>query len=132
MDTPPAISSPPPPALPPGKRPFAFRAAKASLFSPFLAFGLNVIVVIGDEMINGFAPSAVALKITLMILIPIFALFTVSGFILGIISLFGISRYGKKGILGYAIIGIVLNGAPWLWIIISSFVITFKHPPTFP
>jgi hypothetical protein len=33
-----------------------------------------------------------------------------SGFILGICALFGISRHGRKGILGRAAVGVVVNG----------------------
>ncbi|MES2573173.1 MAG: hypothetical protein V4710_24330 [Verrucomicrobiota bacterium] len=44
----------------------------------------------------------------------------VAGFIAGIIALFGMSKYGKKGILAPALIGIVING-----LLLSIFVTNF-------
>jgi hypothetical protein len=130
----PSVTSPlPAPALAPRKKSFVFQAAKASLFAPFIAFGLNVIVVVGNVLINGLAhPSANALKITLKITITLFVLFTVSGFILGIVSLFGVRRHGKKGILGYAIAGILLNGLPWVVITASSIVVAYQQTHSTP
>ena len=47
-------------------------------------------------------------------------LLIVVGFLFGIIALFGIPRYGAKGILGPAILGIIINGV-LLFIFFTNF-----------
>lgn len=96
-----------------------------------------MVVVLGmmleSVLVKGIPqPSAIALKVTLIISVAIFTLSTVSGFVLGIVSLFGIQRHGKKGILGYALAGIVLNGLPWVIITTSSIVTVFEHMRSTP
>jgi len=103
MDTLPPIISPPP--LPPSKpvrKPFAFQAAQASLLAPLTAIGIGILVNVG----MGAQRSPLAGIITGSISI----LLVVLGFIFGILALFGIRRYGKKGILGRAIAGVCING----------------------
>jgi hypothetical protein len=46
-------------------------------------------------------------------------LLIVSGFIFGIVALVGVSRYGKKGILGRGIAGVCINGIIIVLMIIS-------------
>ena len=78
--------------------PFAPQAAKASWVSFFFAFGFAYF----------------ARRLTDPMTKPIFALgvalFFVIGFALGISALFGIRKYGTKGILAPAFAGIILNG----------------------
>ncbi len=141
MDAPPAtlpvIPPPPTPALPQRKTPFASHAAKASLFAPFLAVGLVIVVTVGmmveTVLTKGvFDPSPAALRITLAITVAAFILFTICGLIFGIFSMFCIPRYGKKGILGYAIAGIVLNGLPWVLLITKSIMDATKYMNSTP
>lgn len=132
MDAPPVVPPTPPLATPAGKKPFAFQAAKASFFAPFFAFGFGIFValvmMLGSVLTKGnHQPSATTLKITSTTTAIVFILSTLSGLILGIFSLFGVPRYGKKGILGYAIVGVVLNGLPWIYIIISSIVFMIEY-----
>jgi hypothetical protein len=101
MDTPPIISLNPPP-LPPAKKPFAFQAAQASVLAPLISIGIGIIVNVG--LGNQTTPMAT------IIIGSLCTLLIASGFILGISALFGVRRYGRKGILGRAIVGIVING----------------------
>lgn len=105
MNTPPIISPQPPPLPPasPTKKPFAFQAAQASFLAPLISIGIGFFVnVIG----SGGHPSPLAGIITGSLC----SLLIVLGLLFGIIALFGIRRYGKKGILGRAIAGILING----------------------
>jgi hypothetical protein len=100
MNAPPVISQPP--LLPTAKKPFALQAAQASVLSPLIAVGVSIVVNVGMGgqtsplmgMITG------GLSILLIVL----------GFVFGIIALSGVRRHGRKGILGRAIAGIIING----------------------
>ena len=85
-------------APPRDTNPFAPQAAKASWVSFLFAYGFAYFA-------RGFTDPLTK---------PIFALgvalFMVIGFVLGIIALFGIRKYGTKGILIPALVGIILNG----------------------
>jgi hypothetical protein len=101
MDAPPIISPNLPP-LPPTKKPFAFQAAQASVLAPLISIGLGIAVNLG----LGSQPTPSARIITGSLCTLLIGL----GFFFGITALFGIRRYGGKGILGRAIAGIVING----------------------
>lgn len=112
MDTPPIISPNLPP-LSPTKKPFAFQAAHASVLAPLTSIGIGIVVNVGlGSQITPMAKIIVGSLCTLLIS---------SGFILGICALFGIRRYGRKGILGRAIAGIAING---LLLIFMGFAVT--------
>jgi ABC-type molybdate transport system permease subunit len=107
---PPIISQQPPP-LPPSKKPFAFQAAQASLLAPAIAFGIGIVVNVG---LSGQSSPLVGI-----ITGSVSILLIVSGFIFGIVALVGVSRYGKKGILGRGIAGVCINGIIIVLMIIS-------------
>ena|ERR1035441_4906562 len=101
MDIPPIISPNPPP-LPPTKKPFAFQAAQASILAPLISIGIGIVVNVGlGSQTTPMAKIITSSLCTLLI---------GSGLILGICALFGIPRHGRKGILGRAVVGIVVNG----------------------
>jgi ABC-type molybdate transport system permease subunit len=102
MNSPPPVIPPQPPPLPSTRKPFAFQAAQASLLAPLTAVGVSIVVNVG--MANQASPSAKIITGSLCILL------IVLGFVFGIVSLFGVRRHGKKGILGRAIAGICING----------------------
>src|SRR4030043_2056839 len=95
---------------------FSKQAAKASWIIPLLALGM---VAVGNSAMKTSSSTVGPL-----ILVGFVILFFLAGIILGIISLFGIKLYGKKGILAPAIIGILLNvgfSSLLLMIAISAF-----------
>ena len=98
----PPVIPPQPPRLPSTVKPFAFQAAQASLLAPLTAVGVSIVVNVG--MANQASPSVKLITGSLCILL------IVLGFVLGIVSLFGMRRHGKKRILGRAIAGICING----------------------
>jgi hypothetical protein len=110
MDTPPIISPQPPP-LPPSKKPFAFQAAQASLLAPVVAIGMGILVNIG----LGAQPSPLVGMITGSLGI----LLIVLGFVFALVSLSGVRRHGKKGILGRATAGLIINSIILALMIIS-------------
>ena len=88
-----------PPALPSGKperkSAFAHQAAKGSWVSAVLVFA---VLAFGR---NSIAPVVLDLIALLLIVL---------GLVLGVVALFGLPRYGAKGILGPALAGILING----------------------
>ena len=74
------------------KTPFAQRAAKDSWILFFIILIMTTL----------FGISAITDILGILL--------AVSGIVLGIVSMFGISKYGKKKILLPALIGIILNG----------------------
>ena len=81
---------------------FSKQAAKASWIIPLLALGM---MAIGNSAMKSSGSS-----IGPLILGGVVILLFIAGIILGVISLYGIKKYGKKGLLAPAIIGILLNG----------------------
>ena len=80
---------------------FPQQAAKASWIIPLLALGM---MVISNSVMK--SPGA---QLNPLILGGFIVLLFLVGILLGIISLCGIKKYGKQGILAPAITGIVLN-----------------------
>jgi len=111
MDSVPPIIPVKPPPLPSSKKPFAVQAAQASLLAPLTAFGLGIIVNVG--MANQSSPLSQIITGSLCVLL------IVLGLVFGIVALFGVRRYGKKGILGRAIAGICINGILIAFMVIS-------------
>ncbi len=115
-----AGSPPPPPVLvqataqpqsepQPEQKPnaFAHQAAKGSWI-------ICVIVL----LLNGFGKRVIGLGVVLDLVA--FA-GIVAGLALGVIALFGIRKYGTKGILASALVGIVINGL-FLLIFVTNFL----------
>ena len=116
MNTPPIIQRPP---LPPAKRPFAAQAAQVSLLAPIAAIVVGVVVNVGI----GVKPSPVVSIITGCLCV----LLIVSGFVLAIVALTGVRRYGKKGILGFALAGICINTVLIVFMVIGILAFKAKH-----
>ena len=103
MNTPPPLPPQAPPPGIPSLRPtnsFPKQAALFSLVAPFVGFGIGIF---GQQAVQGNRAAAIILGCISTLLI-------LTGFVLGIIALFGIKKYGKKGILGRAIAGVCING----------------------
>jgi len=112
MNIPPPIpSQTPPPVIPvsPPSNPFAKQAALFSFIAPFVSFGIGIF---GQPVVRGNRMAAIILGCVSTLLI-------LAGFVLGIIALFGMKKYGKKGILGRAIAGICINGFLILMMLIA-------------
>src|SRR5579862_590813 len=71
--------------------------ARASWIAPLIGFALNLI------MIGAQVPPTSVLKF-------VGPAFYILGLLFGLIALFGVSKYGKKGILGQALCGMCVNG----------------------
>jgi hypothetical protein len=81
------------------KQSFGEQAAKFSLYAPLVAIGLGIVT------------AGVREQSVMLYAIPILNLtLLVAGFILGIVALMSMKRFGTERILGRAIGGIVLNG----------------------
>lgn len=80
--------------------PFAKRAARYSIYAPIAAVILNWV---------SYAVEVKTLQTQLIIASIGIALF-VAGLILAIIALLGMRKYGKQGILGFALAGLLING----------------------
>jgi hypothetical protein len=85
---------------------FAHRAAKASW-----------IICVVVMLLNGFGKRIVGLGVALEL---VAFLGLVVGLVMGIVALFGIRKYGTKGILANALVGIVINGL-FLLIFVTNF-----------
>jgi hypothetical protein len=90
-------ATPQPPHVP-GKSNFAQQAAKASWMAPVIA------IILGFLANNSRDRSG-----SLIMAFANMGLITI-GFALGIVALLGIRRHGREGVLGPAIIGLVING----------------------
>jgi hypothetical protein len=108
MDAPPIIPIKPP-SLPAAKKPFVFQAAQASILAPAISIVTSIIINSGGQL-PPLARGIAGISCILLILL---------GFIFGIIALFGIRRYGKRGILGRAIAGLCINGILIVFMIAS-------------
>ena len=115
MNTPPPIIPQAPPLPSPSKSPKTFfhHAATYSLLAPFVAVGVNIII--GASRANNPPTTRIETLVTAILLGFIF----LSGLVFGIISLFGIGRYGRAGILWKAVIGI--------FIVVSLFLIAIPN-----
>ena len=100
---------------------FSKQAAKASWIIPLLALGM---MAVGNSVMKTSSSTVGPL-----ILGGFVILFFLAGIILGIISLFGIKVYGKKGILTPAIIGILLN-VSFLSLLLMIAISAFKKAST--
>lgn len=90
--------------LPPGKIPFAQQAARASWVAPVIALGLGCLTNTARQ-----DPSHTSRTAELLIG-GVNVCLILTGFVLGIVALFGIRRYGREKILAPALTGIILNG----------------------
>jgi hypothetical protein len=98
--TAPRPTAAPPRNTPPANtNPFARQAARASWISFIFAYGFAV-------MRRGLEEGS-PMKPFFLMTVPLFLLI---GLTLGVIALFGIRRYGTRGILVPAVIGLILNG----------------------
>ncbi|MHC4087017.1 MAG: DUF4190 domain-containing protein [Planctomycetota bacterium] len=84
------------PAAQTAKTPFARQAAKASWVAPLLCLSLSYLTKPASRVGN-------------MAMVIFMLSFIVAGLVFGIIALFGIRKYGRKGILKPAIAGIIVN-----------------------
>jgi hypothetical protein len=101
MDIPPVISSKPP-LLPAKPKTFFHHAATYCLLAPFVATAANILIA-ASQSANP-QPSRIEVLVPAVIL----SFIILSGFVLGIVSLFGIKRYGKAGILWKAVAGLLI------------------------
>lgn len=86
----------------PDTKPFAEKAARFSLCSPFIAFGLAMLSSMGQAGPRPPKVAAVQGAISLTLVL--------AGLIMGFVALAGIRRHGSRGILGRAVVGLTLNG----------------------
>jgi FtsH-binding integral membrane protein len=100
MDTPPVIRATPPPLE--KRNSFFHHAATYCLLAPFVALGANI--VIAATRTADPHPTRIEVLVPAIIL----TLIILSGFVFGVISLFGIRRYGKAGILWKAVMGLLI------------------------
>jgi hypothetical protein len=82
------------------ENPFAKRAARYSIYAPIAAVLLN-------WLSNSVGMETAQMK--LIIGSIIIALFII-GLVMAVIALIGMRKHGKKGILGYAVAGLLING----------------------
>ncbi len=92
----------------PVRRAFAHQAARGSWIAPFVG------AFLGTFVRRSFGAGVYDL---------VMVLFVLSGIALGVIGIAGIPRYGRKGILAPAIIGLTLNGL-LVTIFVSNFFAT--------
>jgi hypothetical protein len=81
------------------KQPFGQQAARFSLYVPL------TVIIIRLFTYGNMNQAGVAITVT-----SINVLLVIAGFFLGIFALFSMRRYGSKGILVRAILGILING----------------------
>jgi hypothetical protein len=94
---------------PPKTTSFSHRVATLSWVCPIITIIIFVLLIFGRQIVARKAIALVASSALWLLVI---------GLILGIVALFGISKHGTKGILGPAIVGIIING------LLISFVVT--------
>jgi hypothetical protein len=86
----------------PQAKPLAVQAAKGSWIAPLLALGVSMF---GSKLIDGPAARDVA-GVLILTVLSLCAL----GVVLGIAALCGVKRYGARGIVVPAVIGLLLSG----------------------
>lgn len=99
------------------KEPFAYQAAKASWLAPLIAFGLGFFVNLtmqGDERTNLATKQVVvlvsgALGVAIVLIGLVFALY----------ALFNVGKYGAKGLVVPAVVGLLLC-AGYLFLLVSA------------
>jgi hypothetical protein len=93
-----------PPKLPWERRNSIFhQAATASAFAPVIAIGLTAFSTVARSSLDPQTQRPVALIVAI-----VSSLLILIGVICGIVALFGIRTYGKKGILAKALFGIII------------------------
>lgn len=101
MNQPPPIPASAPPPIPDSAGSKRYQQfARASWLSVVIACGANILI-----QANNPGSSSSELRIILGVLFGVLAL---AGIVSGVIALFGVSRYGRKGILRPALIGLGL------------------------
>jgi hypothetical protein len=101
----------PEPADAPATNTLFHQAAKASWAAPLILLGLGALT---NTVVNRESPDR-----TIQILLGIVALLLLTaGFTCGIVALFGVRRYGARGILAPAIVGLLFNVA-WVALVVS-------------
>jgi hypothetical protein len=93
----------------PRRKPFSRQAAILSWVCPSITIIIFVVLI--------FSGQIVPRRIIALVASGALGLIGV-GLVFGIGALFGVSKYGKKGILAPAIVGIIMNG------LLLSFVVT--------
>lgn len=99
---PPPLPGTTPPQLP--QTSFAHQAARGSLLAPVLA----ILVGIASQSLS--ASSGPVPGMAHVITGAAAALLILAGFVLGIVGLCGMNKYGTRGILGRSIAGLLING----------------------
>ena len=84
---------------------FGMQCAKASWIAPIIAVVLNLITLQGNP--NDQHGGVLTRTIIGFASLVIYAI----GLVLGIMALTSIRRYGRRGIVGPAIVGVSINGA---------------------
>jgi hypothetical protein len=102
MNPPPILQPPPLLPRPPGKS-FAHQAARGSLLAPLLAILVSVAARASEQ--TAPVPRMVPVMVGVVCLILI-----ITGFVMGMVGLWGIKQQGPRGILGRSIAGLIING----------------------
>jgi uncharacterized membrane protein HdeD (DUF308 family) len=101
-----------PVAIQPRQHPaFAHRAAKGSWLC---VLALILVAILGGAAQRHFGEARLVFELIAFMLM-------VLGFAFGVTDLFGIPRYGTKGILAESLVGIILNGV-LLFIFVNNFM----------
>jgi hypothetical protein len=98
------------------------REQKTNAFAHQAAKGSWIICVV-VLLLNGFGKRMVGLGVVLDL---IALLGIVAGLVLGVVALFGIRKYGTKGILANALVGIVISGL-FLLIFVTNFLAALRR-----
>ena len=92
-----------PPPLPPRPKPpqtFYHHAATCCLLSPFVACGASIVIMAGTGPQRS--------RMDALVVAVLLGFIMLGGIALGIISLFGISKHGRAGILWKAVTGLLI------------------------
>lgn len=95
-----------PPPLPTTAKPqntFFHHAATYSVLAPFISVGVTILTFVARA---GSPAPATRAEVLVSGLLSTFII--LSGFVFGIVALFGIKRYGTAGILWKAVVGILI------------------------
>jgi hypothetical protein len=108
-----------PPPLPGNRNSFAHQAAIASLVSPLLAVFVSVATAAATR---GAGASSTGRLITGGICV----LLIIAGVVLAIVALCGIPQFGRRGLLGRSIAGLVVNGG-LMFFMVTGLVVGIKR-----